>query len=499
MPDNSSAAEASLKKRTANTVKWNLIDRVSSQLLYAVTGIILANLLSPDDFGLVGAVLVFQAFASLLVDSGFASALIQRKQPTRLDYSSVLWFNIAMSVALYIILWFCAPFIAMLFGGDERLVDLSRVMFISFVINGASIVQGNILLKKMDVRMAVVSNCIGLAAGAVAGITLALYGYGPWAIVWQTLVFAVVRVSILWCVTRWKPVLKFSYSAFRTFVPVASKMLLTSFLNTLFLNIYSFFIGNRVGLASLGYYTQSDKWSKMSVTCITQVLTGSFMPVLSAVQDEPERFARITSKMNRSAGYVVFPATIGVAVLATPVFHTLFGTKWDPSIILFQLLLIRGIFTALCGLYNNYLLALGRTRDIVAMEILRDTVALAALFATMPFMAESTASDPVYGLTIMMWGQLGASALTWAVTLVISVRAAGVRLISWLGDLLPYFVETLIAGAAACAVIALVGDSAVVQLIAGALTAVAVYMGINAMLGSQIQRDTIAYLRGRLN
>lgn len=499
MPDINMTSDSSLKKRTANTVKWNLIDRVSSQSLYAVTGIILGNLLSPDDFGLVGAVLVFQAFASLLVDSGFASALIQRKQPSRLDYSSVLWFNIAMSVALYVVLWFCAPVIAMLFGGDERLIELSRAMFISFVINGASIVQGNILLKKMDVRMAAVSNCIGLAAGAVAGILLALYGYGPWAIVWQTLVYAIVRVSILWCVTGWKPVMKFSYTAFRTFVPVASRMLLTSFLNTLFQNIYSFFIGNRVGLASLGYYSQSDKWSKMSVISVTQVLTGSFMPVLSAVQDEPERFARVTTKMNRSAGYVIFPATIGVAVLATPIFHTLFGTKWDPSIILFQLLLIRGIFTALCGLYNNYLLALGRTRDIVAMEILRDTVALAALFATMPVMAKSTLTDPVYGLTIMMWGQMGASALTWAVTLVISVRAAGVRLVSWLGDLMPYFIETIVAGAAAYGVMAVVGDIAAVRLVAGAVTAVAVYMGINALLGSQIQRDTIAYLRGHLS
>lgn len=117
-----SAEEQSLKNRTARTLKWNLIDRVSVQLLYAVTGIILANLLSQEDFGLVGAVLVFQAFASLLVDSGFSSALIQRKEPTRADYSTVLWFNIIVAVAIYIILYFCAPLIADCFQGDQRII-----------------------------------------------------------------------------------------------------------------------------------------------------------------------------------------------------------------------------------------------------------------------------------------------------------------------------------------------------------------------------------------
>ena len=159
-------------------MKWNLIDKLTTQLLYGVTGVILANVLDKEDFGLVGAILVFQAFASLFVDSGFSYALIQRKHPSRLDYSTVLWFNLAMACAIYVVLWFAAPLIALCFDNDQRLIPLSRVMFLSFILNAAAIVQTNRLMKLMDVRMVAASNALGLTVGAIVGIGLVLTGFG---------------------------------------------------------------------------------------------------------------------------------------------------------------------------------------------------------------------------------------------------------------------------------------------------------------------------------
>ena len=190
--------EGNLKVAVARTLKWNVIDRVSSQILYTVTGIVLANMLTQEDFGLVAAILVFQAFASLFVDSGFSSALIQRKEPTRLDYSTVLWFNLGVATVLYVVLFFCAPWIADIFGGDSRLIPLSRVMFLTFILNASAIVQTNILMKRMDVRMVAVSNSLGLIAGSVVGIYLAGTGWGAWAIVWQSIAIAAVKSAILW-------------------------------------------------------------------------------------------------------------------------------------------------------------------------------------------------------------------------------------------------------------------------------------------------------------
>ncbi len=487
--------DQSLKTRTARTLKWNVIDRVAAQVLYAVTGIILANLLSPQDFGLVGAVLVFQAFASLLVDSGFSSALIQRKEPTRADYSTVLWFNLSIATAIYIILYYCAPLIADCFQGDRRIIPLSRVMFLTFILNALSIVQVNRLTKRMDMKPVAVADTVGLAAGAAAGIWLALDGQGAWAIVWQSIANAAVKAIVLWSTQRWLPLPVFSWKILRSYFSIGSRMMFTSFLNTVFLNLYSFFIGNRVGMVSLGYYTQSDKWSKMGIMSVYQVLTSSFLAALSAVQDDPERFNRVSAKMNRFTSYIIFPAVCFLVALASPLFHLLFDTKWDPSVILFQLLLVRGIFTVFIGYYNNVLLALGHARTIMWMEILRDGVAIAALVATLPYLAVSLPEDPVYGLTVMLWGQLGASALTCAVTLRIVSRLTSRPVRQYLADMAPYVALSL--------VIAFVMWFTRTFIISPSLScavlsaeAVILYAGINYLSGSRIQRDVFAFICG---
>lgn len=482
-----------LKLKTARTVKWNLIDRLVTQVMYAVTGIVLANILSQDDFGLVGAVLVFQAFATLLVDSGFASALMQRKAPTRLDYSSVLWFNIATAVVLYAVLWFCAPAIADFYGGDRRIIALSRVMFLSLIANSTLIVQSNILMKKMDVGKIALTNVIGLAVSSAVGILLAVKGFGPWAIVWQTITLAVVKSVSLWVVARWTPLARMSLTALRSFVPVASRMMLSSFLNVLFRNVYSMLVGNRAGMRQLGYYTQSDKWSMMGITAISQALNASFLPALAEVQDDRARFASVCSKTNRFTSYILFPATIGLAVMAEPLFHTLFGTKWDPSVILFQLLLVRGIFVVLAGLYNNYLLALGRAKEVLRFEIVRDVAALVALGATLPYMTITLPDNPVAGLEVMLLWQIVASALTWVYGLFLVVRATSIRLTTYLRDMLPYVAMT-----AVCVPVVLIVNrldiAPIFILLADTVASLIIYTGLNALLGSKIQSDVFAFV-----
>lgn len=273
-------------------------------------------------------------------------------------------------------------------------------------------------------------------------------------------------------------------------------MMFTSFLNTLFLNLYSLFIGAFVGLRSLGFYTQSDKWSKMGIMSISQTLTSSFLPPLSAVQDDRERFRRMTSKMNRFTAYILFPAMLGLMAMATPVFHLLFGTKWDPSILLFQLLLLRGVFTVLNALYNNYLLALGHARSIMWLEVLRDSVAVVALAITFPYMGLCTADDPVYGLAILLWGQLASSAITYVATLIVVCRRVEISPWNYLFDLAPYAALTL-------AIIPLMlwagslTQSPLLQLLAEAVVALALYLGINRLLGSRIQTDVLAFARGK--
>ena len=481
------AEEPSLKLKTARTLKWNTVDRFGSQVLYAVVGVVLANLLSKEDFGLVGALLVFQAFGNLFVDSGFGAALLQRKEPTQRDYSTVFWFNLGVAVLVYAILFFCAPLIADIFQGDRRLIPLSKVMFLSFVLNGLGMVQSTRLMKQMNVRMIAVANIVGLSVSGALGIYLAFAGYGAWALVWQTVTLSGVKSGWLWATGHWHPTTGFHLDSLRKFWRVGMSVFSTSSLNTLFLYIYSFVIGAFYNLASLGVYTQADKWSKMGSASISQVLTASFVPLLSKFQDDMANFRRYMTKINRFAAFVVFPVMVGVAAVGAPLFHALFGTKWDAAIPLFQILTIRGIFVVLISLYNNYLLARGFGKRMIYVELVKDGFVFAAIMATVWF----------HSVTLLVWGQLWASVLTFVVVLAITSRATGYGWWQMLRDLLPFCAAAMAMGAVALALMTL-SANAWLQLLVMIAGGIAVYVAIMKLAKMPELPEAAGYVFGRL-
>ena len=476
-----------LKLKTARTLKWNTLDRISSQVLYAVTGIMLANVLTKEEFGLVGAVMVFQAFASLFVDSGFSGALIQRKAPTDTDYSTVLYFNLGVSVLIYCILWLSAPLIDSLFNAGGALVPLARVMFLTFVLNATAIVQTNRLMKQMNVRMIAVSNAVGLVVSGATGIILALQGYGAWAIVWQSIVLSAVKSGLLWATSRWRPQATFSMASLRSIFAVGVGIMTSSFLNTVFQNIYSLIIGTYYNLANLGCYTQADKWSKMGVTSLSQTVTASFLPVLSGCQDDRPRFHRMMAKTNRFTAYVAMPCLVLLVLLSEAIFHTLFGTKWDEAIVLFQLLAARGIFVVLTSLYTTQITAIGAARKLVESEVVKDVLTVAAIIATIPF-----------GIEWLVGGQVIAAAVCFVYSQWLVARTTGYRVAAMLTEIAPYAAITLISAIPAAAVAYFVPQLHPVAMILAQTVAFAVpYVAINAMLHSRIQHDVLSYALGR--
>lgn len=461
-----------------------------------MVGVVLANILSPEDFGLVGALLVFQAFAILFVDSGFGAALLQRKDPTERDYSTVFWFNLAVSVVVYVILFFCAPLIADIFQGDKRLIPLSKVMFLTFILNGLSIVQTNRLMKRMDVKQIAVSNVVALIMSGALGVWLAIAGYGPWALVWQSVTLAGVKSAWLWVTGHWLPTAGFHLDSLKKIWRVGLSVFSSSTLNTLCLNIYSFIIGAFYNLASLGLYTQADKWSKMGSASISQILTSSFVPLLSGVQDDTATFRRYVTKINRFTAFILFPVMFGIATLGAPLFHGLFAHKWDAAILLFQILTVRGIFVVLISLYSNYLLALGYARRIFAIEVVKDALILVAILSTVWF-----GSVP-----LLVWGQLIASVVTYFIALGILRRAVGYKISDMIGDLLPSFAISLLACIAVAA--ALWGAdllpfisnmethlAGIIKLIAGAILGGGLYLAFCKIARIPEMKEIIAHLK----
>ena len=477
--------EIGLKLKTARTLKWNTIDKFSSQVLYAVTGIVLANVVSKAEFGLVGAILVFQAFASLFVDSGFSTALIQRKNPTETDYSTVFWFNLGMSVMLYAVLWLCAPWIDSIFHAEGQLIPLARVMFVTFIINATAIVQMNRLMKQMTVKMIAVSNVIGLVVSGIVGIWLALAGWGAWAIVWQSIVLATVKSAVLWLTSSWVPRMEFSIESLRSIFSVGAGVMASSFLNTIFMNIYSFIIGAHYNLVQLGNYSQADKWSKMGVMSLSQVFTASFLPLLSAKQDEKSEFARMLTKINRFTCYVTFFVMGLLLVSSTQIFHIFFGTKWDSAILMFQLLVVRGIFTVITSQYNNYIISCGASRKYVYSEIVKDVSTVIAIVVTIPL-----------GVTWLVAGQVFAGIVYYFYALYLVGKVTEFSRWTLVKDSLPYVALSVVA-LAPSVMLSWVISNAWILLATQLVVSGGLYLLLNWLMKSKIQADALGYVFGR--
>ncbi len=478
----------SLKLKTARTIKWNTIDRLCTQLLYLVVGVVLANVLSQEEFGLVGVLLIFQAFATILIDGGFGMALLQKKEPKQKDFSTVFWFNLCVSLLIYALLWLSAPLIADFFHGDKRLVPLSRWLFLSFVVYGLSLVQGVRLMKEMNVRQIAVANIAGLVCGGVIGVWLALDGYGAWALVWQTLTNAIVRTSWLWISGRWRPSLRFSRRSLREILPVGLGTLSSQVLNTASQYVYNAVIGGFYSIRSVGVYTQADKWSKMGSATMIQIITSSFVPLLAKFSDDTAAHSRYVARINRFTALILFPAMIGLCLIGAPLFHTLFGNKWDEAIPLFQILSIRGIPVVLIQLFYTYAVSLGRSKSMVAIEIVKDSLIFVAILLTVASFSVET----------LVWGQLGASAATLivAATIASSITRYPLRRIA--ADFIPFFILSLVAGAAAWFAGAWI-DAPWLKLLVELATGLVVYLLMLLLFRIPELPEMTAYLFGRFS
>ena len=477
----------SLKSRTARSVKWSTIDRLSSQVIYAAVGVVLANELSKEDFGLVGALTIFQAFAMIFVDSGFGAALLQKKEPEEKDYSTVFWFNLIVSLGIYAVLFFCAPLIADIFH-DGRLLTMSRVMFAAFVINGLGIIQTNRLTKTMNMRPVAMANIVALAVSGLLGIGLALGGFGAWALVWQTISIAAVKTLLLWITGRWWPSLHFSKATFRDIRRVGGSVLTSSVLNTACLQVYNFVIGAFYSLPLLGVYTQADRWSKMGSASISQIMMSSFVPVLSKVQDAKDDFVRYMKRINRFTAFIVFPFMLWLTAAGAPLFHFLFGNKWDEAIPLFQILMVRGIFLVLTAFYNNLLLAKGKARAMIALEVVKDAIIVAALFSTVW----------TFSLEWLVWGQLFASLATWIISVALTCRSLKIESRDLLLDLLPFFGAS-VAMCIGCWALGFVVASPILQLLIEFFAGAAIYMLLLRMRGVSEMTEALNFSKNFLS
>lgn len=373
-----------IKQQTLSGIKWSALGRFSTQGIGFVIGLILARLLSPADYGTVGMVGIFLAIAQSFIDSGFSSALIRKNDRTEIDYSTAFYFNIAVGIVSYGVLFFLAPFIADFFE-TPILKDVVRVVSINLFLNSLTIVQTAKLTVALDFKsQAKVSLVTTIISGAM-GIAFAYNGYGVWALVYQGLVSSLLRMILLWIVTKWKPSLVFSRESFNKLFSFGGKILTAGLLHTIYTHFITLVIGKFYTPKDLGFYSRGESMASLPSMNITGILQSVTYPILSKLQDDDERLIAVYRKYIAMSSMIIFFGMSLLVALAKPVILFLLTEKWAEAIIYLQVFCFALMFDHLCQLNLNILYVKGRSDLVLRLEIIKKTISISMIICAIPF------------------------------------------------------------------------------------------------------------------
>lgn len=373
-----------LKEKTLSGVKWNAIGRFSTQGVSFVISVLLARILSPSDYGVIGMIGIFMAIAQTFIDSGFGSALIRKKDCTETDYSTAFYFNIIVGVVCYLILFFAAPLIAAFFK-TPILRDIVRVLSINLFLGSLTIVQSAKLTAAVDFKsQAKISLAATIVSGSV-GLIMAYSGYGVWSLVYQSVVSSVVRTISFWIVTKWKPLKSFSKQSFKYLFGFGSKILSASLLHTIYSNLTTILIGKFYTPNDLGFYTRGEGLAVLPSSNITGILQGVTYPILANIQEDDNRLIQVYRKYIRITSMVIFFGMFLMVALAEPLIITLFTDKWQNSVIYLQVFSFAYMFDHICQLNLNILYVKGRSDLVLRLEVIKKTISISMIVAAIPF------------------------------------------------------------------------------------------------------------------
>lgn len=377
-------SQESLKNKTVKGVVWSSVERFSVQGVQFLVMLVIARLLDPKDFGLVGMLAIFLAVAQSLIDSGFSQALIRKQDRTEVDNSTVFYFNIVVSAVLYLILYAIAPWVSD-FYNEPQLCSLMRVLCLIVIINSFAVVQRAIYTASINFKTQAKASFIAALASGLVGVWMAYNGYGVWTLVWQQLLNAGINTLLLWIYSNWYPRWLYSWESFRELFAFGSKLLASGLLDTLYTNIYLLVIGKIFNAASLGYYTQADRFTKLPSSNITGILQRVTYPVLCSIQDDDERLRKDYRRLLRLSAFIIFPMMCLLAGVAYPLVELLIGEKWRFAATLIIPLSFTMMWWPIHAINLNLLQVKGRSDLFLRLEIIKKIIGVTVLVLSIPF------------------------------------------------------------------------------------------------------------------
>ena len=368
-----------LKKKTVNGLAWSALDNTARYGIQFVIGIVLARLLSPDDYGLLGLVGIFTVVCTALVNGGFTTALIRKKDATDDDFNTVFICNLSMSLLLYALIFVCAPLIAEFFGRDE-LVALVRVSSLGLVIGALALVQQTRLTKRIDFKTQTKITLVSSAVSGIVGIAMALLGFGVWALVAQQLASHVLSTIQLYIYNRWLPRPSFSVASFHDLFGFGWKMMLSALLDAVWKELYQVVVGKFYNPATLGQYTRGQHYAKLFSQNLTMVVQRVTYPVLSSIQDEPERMVSAYRRIIRTSMFITAVTLLFLGAVSEPLIYCMIGPKWHEASTYLPLICLNSTLYPLHAINLNMLQVQGRSDLFLGLEVVKKIIALAPLF-----------------------------------------------------------------------------------------------------------------------
>lgn len=422
----------SLNSKTRKGFLWSAIERFSVQGIQFILGVVMARILSPEDYGIIGMLAIFLALSQSLIDSGFSNALIQKKNRNQEDYSTVFYFNIILGVFLYFILFFASSFLAN-FYDMPILSPITKVIALNLFINSLVIVQKAKLTIELNFKIQANVSVIAVLLSGILGLILAVRGWGVWALVYQSIAANFLSCVLLWIYARWRPSLLFSWHSFKSLFQFGSKLLITGLYGPIFENINTLVIGKFYSSSILGNYTRAATFAQLPSSNITSIIGRVSFPVLSDLQDNDEKLSYAYRKLIRVTSFIVFPLMMGLSTIASPLIEVLLTSKWQSCAIYLQLLCFSMLLYPVCAFNINLLLVKGMVKTHLKLDLIKKIVLLFVLFIT--------ANISVNAICI---GQIISALFSWIITAYYSGRLIKYSFIDQVIELLPSFLISLL-------------------------------------------------------
>ena len=453
----------SLKQATTKGLFWSSVERFSNQGVQFVFSIILARLLSPSDFGIIAMITIFFAVAQSFVDSGFSNALVRKTDRREEDLSTCFYFNIAVGLAAYIVLFFIAPFVAT-FYNQPILSPIIRITGLGVVLNSLCVVQQALFTIKIDFKSQAKVTLSATLISGIVGVIFAYRGYGVWALVWQGVASSIVRMGLLWLMSKWYPKTGFSKSSFDYLFGYGSKLLASGLLDTIYNNIYPIVIGKFYTPAQLGNYSRALSFAQLPSSNITSILQRVTFPVLSTIQDDMPRLQTNYCRLLKLSAFIVFPLMMGLAAVTFPLIRIVLTPKWEGCSFYLQIICFALMWYPIHAINLNLLQVKGRSDLFLRLEVIKKIVGVCIMCITIPL-----------GITALCVGMVVSSFIALFINTFYTGKLMDIGYLKQMRDLLPVLINSLLMGGVVFISIQFITND-VLKLIVGGIIGVLFYI-----------------------